>query len=169
MFSTAYDSGLQPQDFVDDIHKKKKKIVGIGHDRFTVKNPDKRVLIIKDYVSQKFPAKPMVEFALEVEKITTSKKEGLILNIDGIIACAFVDMLKNSGHFSEEEAEKFISLGALNGIFALGRSIGLIGTIFVFFLIKSFIIIKGRYQTQIPTLSTVFSILPAFTKNEILS
>ena len=30
-------------------------------------------------------------------------------------------------------------------------------------------IIKGRYQTQIPTLPTFFSILPAFTKNEISS
>ena len=29
--------------------------------------------------------------------------------------------------------------------------------------------LKGRYQTQIPTLPTFFSHLPAFSKNEILS
>lgn len=32
-----------------------------------------RVQILKDYVKQHFPATPLLDYALEVEKITTSK------------------------------------------------------------------------------------------------
>lgn len=32
-----------------------------------------RVRILKDYVKQHFPATPLLDYALEVEKITTSK------------------------------------------------------------------------------------------------
>ena len=36
-------------------------------------NPDMRVVIIKDFVQSNFPATPLLTYALEVEKITTSK------------------------------------------------------------------------------------------------
>lgn len=32
-----------------------------------------RVVILKDYVKQHFPATPLLDYACEVEKITTSK------------------------------------------------------------------------------------------------
>ena len=32
-----------------------------------------RVVIIKDYVKEHFPSTPLLDYALEVEKITTSK------------------------------------------------------------------------------------------------
>lgn len=86
-----------------------------------------RVKLIKEFVMENFPAKPLVEYALEVEKITTSKKPNLILNVDGMIACAFVDMLRNSGSFTREEAQEYIEIGAINSLFVLGRSIGFIG------------------------------------------
>lgn len=35
-----------------------------------------RVQILKDYVKQHFPATPLLDYALEVEKITTSKVKG---------------------------------------------------------------------------------------------
>lgn len=38
-----------------------------------INNPDMRVQILKDYVKQHFPATPLLDYALEVEKITTSK------------------------------------------------------------------------------------------------
>jgi hypothetical protein len=63
----------------------------------------------------------------QVEKITTQKKENLILNVDGVIACAFVDMLRTCGAFSKEEADESIANGCLNGMFVLGRSVGFIG------------------------------------------
>ena len=38
-----------------------------------LENPDMRVVIIKDFVQSNFPATPLLNYALEVEKITTSK------------------------------------------------------------------------------------------------
>ncbi|XP_043786013.1 ATP-citrate synthase [Apis laboriosa] len=127
MFSEAYDAGLHPQEFVNNTRKKGKLIMGIGHRIKSINNPDMRVKLIKEYVMENFPARPLVEYALEVEKITTSKKPNLILNVDGIIACAFVDMLRNSGSFTREEAQEYIEIGAINSLFVLGRSIGFIG------------------------------------------
>ncbi|KAH0626923.1 hypothetical protein JD844_002220 [Phrynosoma platyrhinos] len=92
-----------------------------------INNPDMRVQILKDYVKQHFPATPLLDYALEVEKITTSKKPNLILNVDGFIGVAFVDVLRNCGSFTREEADEYIDIGALNGIFVLGRSMGFIG------------------------------------------
>lgn len=63
-------------------------------------NPDKRVEIIKNFVKKDFPVTPLLDYALEVEKITTSKKPNLILNVDGVIGVAFVDLLRNSGSFT---------------------------------------------------------------------
>lgn len=127
MFSEAYDAGLHPQEFVNNTRKKGKLIMGIGHRVKSINNPDMRVKLIKEFVLENFPAKPLVEYALEVEKITTSKKPNLILNVDGIIASAFVDMLRNSGTFTREEAQEYIEIGAINSLFILGRSIGFIG------------------------------------------
>ncbi|CAL7950954.1 unnamed protein product [Xylocopa violacea] len=127
MFSEAYDAGLHPQLFVNETRKKGKLIMGIGHRVKSINNPDMRVKLIKEYVMENFPARPLVEYALEVEKITTSKKPNLILNVDGILACAFVDMLRNSGSFTREESQEYIEIGAINSLFVLGRSIGFIG------------------------------------------
>lgn len=134
-------------DFVNAMRKKGQLIMGIGHRVKSINNPDIRVKIIKEFVLENFPAKPLLEYALEVEKITTSKKPNLILNVDGVIATSFVDMLRNCGAFSRlvafnfhirhvndlilcnfsEEAQEYINIGAINSLFVLGRSIGFIG------------------------------------------
>ncbi|KAL7044033.1 hypothetical protein ACKWTF_001747 [Chironomus riparius] len=126
-FSEAYDSNMHPMDFVNSMRKKGQLIMGIGHRVKSINNPDIRVKIIKDFVLENFPSKPLLEYALEVEKITTSKKPNLILNVDGVIATCFVDMLRNCGAFSSEEAQEYINIGAINSLFVLGRSIGFIG------------------------------------------
>ena len=59
-----------------------------------------RVVILKDYAQKNFPATPILNYAIEVEKITTSKKPNLILNVDGFIGVAFVDLLRNCGCFT---------------------------------------------------------------------
>lgn len=42
------------------------------------------------------------------------------------MAVCFVDLMRGSGVFSSEEAEDYMKMGVLNGLFVLGRSIGLI-------------------------------------------
>ncbi len=60
-----------------------------------------RVSLIKEFVMGNFPQTPLLHYALEVEKITTSKKPNLILNVDGCIAVSFVDLLRHSGCFTK--------------------------------------------------------------------
>ncbi|EIN08779.1 ATP-citrate synthase [Punctularia strigosozonata HHB-11173 SS5] len=127
MFSQARDTGLTPREFVDQCRKNNKLISGIGHKIKSVNNPDLRVELVKDYVKKHFPSHSLLDYALAVEKVTTSKKDTLILNVDGCIAVCFVDLLRDSGAFSPEEADEYIKIGTLNGLFVLGRSIGFIG------------------------------------------
>ena len=42
-----------------------------------INNPDMRVQILKQYVKENFPATPLLDYAMEVEKITTSKVSGV--------------------------------------------------------------------------------------------
>jgi ATP-citrate lyase alpha-subunit len=89
-------------------------VPGIGHRVKSLKNPDKRVKYLVEYVkNQTTLHTPCLDFALEVEKITTSKKDNLILNVDGTIGCILVDL-----NFPEH---------SLNGFFVLARTIGMIG------------------------------------------
>ena len=127
MFSSAYDRGLSPQDFVNEMRKSHQLILGIGHKIKSRTNPDLRVTIIRDFALKNFPNCDLLNYALKVEQITTSKKENLILNVDGCVGVAFVDLMRGCGAFSMEESEEYVSIGALNGLFVLGRSIGFIG------------------------------------------
>uniref|UniRef100_H3CMQ4 ATP citrate synthase n=1 Tax=Tetraodon nigroviridis TaxID=99883 RepID=H3CMQ4_TETNG len=126
-FSKAFDSGMLPMEFVNKMKKDGKLIMGIGHRVKSINNPDMRVQILKDFVKQHFPSTHLLDYALDVEKITTSKKPNLILNVDGFIGVAFVDLLRTCGGFTRDEADEFVEIGALNGIFVLGRSMGFIG------------------------------------------
>ena len=85
-----------------------------------------RVTLVTEYVKNNSPSHKLLDYALAVETVTKSKKDNLILNVDGCIAVCFVDLLRNSGAFSAEEAEQYLANGVLNGLFVLGRSIGLI-------------------------------------------
>jgi len=123
MFSDAYDRGLTPSEFVEEMKRKGENIQGIGHLIKSVRNPDMRVTIMKDYAKKHFKATPLLDYALEVEKITTAKKDNLILNVDGCIGICFVDMLRNE--MPRNEADEYIKMGALNGLFVVGRTIGM--------------------------------------------
>jgi len=84
-FKYAYDNEMSPSEFVNYMKKQGIPIPGIGHRIKSVRNPDKRVEGLKKFAAEHFPSTPLLEYALEVEKLTTSKKENLILNVDGTI------------------------------------------------------------------------------------
>jgi len=127
MFSDAFDSGTIPMDFVNNTKKEGRLIMGIGHRVKSINNPDKRVTLVAEFAKKNFPSTPLLDYARQVEQITTKKKPNLILNVDGCIAVCFVDLLRHSGFFTKDEAETYIKTGSLNGMFVLGRSIGFIG------------------------------------------
>ncbi|RXK35358.1 ATP-citrate synthase subunit 1 [Tremella mesenterica] len=124
-FTRGLSSGQTPREFVDSMRKANKLIPGIGHKIKSKTNPDLRVTLVVDYVKKHFPQHKTLDYALAVEDVTTQKSNTLILNVDGAIAVSFCDLLYGSGAFTEEEAAEYLELGVLNGLFVLGRSIGL--------------------------------------------
>merc|ERR1712130_452997 len=127
MFTAAADSGVSAKQFVTDSKKNNVLIMGIGHRIKSKANPDKRVELVKEYALKHFSEPKVLKFALDVEEVTTSKKANLILNIDGCIACCFVDMMRSSGAFTNQEVAELVDAGCLNGLFVLARSTGFIG------------------------------------------
>jgi ATP-citrate lyase alpha-subunit len=125
-FKYADDNGLTPKEFLAYMKKKGIPIPGIGHRIKSLKNPDLRVTGLMNFAAEHFPATPLLDYAKTVEALTTSKKENLILNVDGTIGILMVDMWRALG-YSEEEINEFISSGTLNAFFIVGRSIGFIG------------------------------------------
>lgn len=127
MFSEGYDSGTSAVDFVKQKRAQKIFIMGIGHKVKSLENPDKRVEIVVEYAKRHFDATPVLDYALEVQAVTTRKKSNLILNVDGALAVCFVDLMRGCGAFTRSEADEYVTIGALNGLFVLGRSLGFIG------------------------------------------
>ncbi|NPA29318.1 MAG: ATP citrate synthase [Epsilonproteobacteria bacterium] len=127
-FKYANDNDMTPAEFLAYMKKQGIPIPGIGHRIKSLRNPDKRVEGLKKFASEHFPSTPLLDYALEVEQLTTSKKDNLILNVDGTIGILMVDMWRALG-YSEKEIDEFIESGTLNSFFILGRTIGFIGHI----------------------------------------
>ncbi|MEA2047036.1 MAG: citrate/2-methylcitrate synthase [Campylobacterota bacterium] len=125
-FKYADDNGLDPKGFLNYMKGEGVPIPGIGHRIKSLKNPDLRVTGLMNFAAEHFPSTPLLDYARTVEALTTSKKENLILNVDGTIGILMVDMWRALG-YSEDEINEFIESGTLNAFFIVGRSIGFIG------------------------------------------
>jgi len=125
-FKYADDHDLDPKGFLKYMKGEGVPIPGIGHRIKSLKNPDLRVTGLMNFASEHFPATPLLDYARTVEALTTSKKENLILNVDGTIGILMVDMWRALG-YEEDEINEFIESGTLNAFFIVGRSIGFIG------------------------------------------
>lgn len=126
MFKEAVDNDMSPEAFIRKWKNKGINIQGLGHRIKSIRNPDKRVELLKDYARNHFPKTTYLDYALEVEKLTTKKKDNLILNVDGCIGILFLDLMNALG-FSAKEVDDIVLDGGLNGLFVLGRTIGMIG------------------------------------------
>jgi len=123
---SADDNGLDPKGFLKYMKGEGVPIPGIGHRIKSLKNPDLRVTGLMNFAEEHFPSTPLLDYARTVEALTTSKKENLILNVDGTIGILMVDMWR-ALDYSEDEINEFIESGTLNAFFIVGRSIGFIG------------------------------------------
>ncbi len=129
-FREAMQKNMSPGEFMNYMKQVVQiNIPGIGHRIKSVQNPDMRVQLLKQFIIENFPKHPHLDYALEVEKLTTSKRNNLILNVDGCIGITFLDLLENLD-YTKEEVEDVIFSEALNGLFVLGRSIGMMGHVF---------------------------------------
>lgn len=112
-FKHAVDHKMSVDEFLAYMKKNVGPVPGIGHRVKSVRNPDKRVKELVGYVKSLGIKTPHLDFALEVEKVTSAKKDNLILNVDGTMAAVLVDI--------------GFPVDSLNGFFILSRTIGLIG------------------------------------------
>jgi ATP-citrate lyase alpha-subunit len=112
-FKYGVDKKLTVEDFLIYMKANVGPVPGIGHRVKSLRNPDKRVKELVGYVKSLKISTPCLDFALEIEKVTTVKKDTLILNVDGAMAAILVDL-----GFPNE---------SLNGFFILSRTIGMIG------------------------------------------
>ena len=126
-FKDGCDRGLSAEQFVEEMKSRNILIPGIGHRVKSLKNPDRRVELLKDYAKKNFPSTKYLDFALAVEQETTKKANNLILNVDGCIGVLFVDLLSGGDTLSKEEVQEVLDIGCLNGLFVLARTIGMLG------------------------------------------
>lgn len=112
-------------DFVEDFAKRRQYISGIGHRKYRSDLPDPRVSEIIQFTNS-LKVKRFTGFALEVEKITVSKKGNLILNVDGAIACVLLDILSEKEQSTDEQLQELIDTEFFNALFVLSRSVGFI-------------------------------------------
>lgn len=113
---------VDPNTFVENFAKKGEYIPGIGHRKYNLDNPDPRVGEILKFAG-KLDGK-YTKFAKSVEKITTSKKGNLILNIDGAIAAVLLDLLAEKEKLTDKELKELVDIEFFNALFVLSRSVG---------------------------------------------
>jgi ATP citrate (pro-S)-lyase len=123
-FKMGFDN-YTPKEFIEFMKKSNRLIMGIGHKIKSVENPDRRVEILKEYVFKNFPKHDYVDYAHQVEKLTTQKKNNLILNVDGFIANSLLDAF--TVLLTKIEFEEILENDFINAFFILGRTIGFIG------------------------------------------
>ena len=126
-FKEACDAKMDGEEFVESMKKRGLRVPGIGHRIKSKDNRDKRVELLQRYARKHFPTTKYLDYAINVENYTLQKAANLVLNVDGCIGALFLDLLGSVGSFSAAEVEEIVSIGYLNGLFVLARSIGLIG------------------------------------------
>ena len=113
-FSEGCEKKMAPKQFVDYwTDTMGKKIMGIGHKKYSKNNPDPRVSRMISEIRKMGLKTPVLDFALEVQDVTTQKADTLILNWDGSIGCVLYDL--------------GFPVDAMNAFFVLSRAIGFIG------------------------------------------
>lgn len=119
------DPRVRPSDLVESFAKRKEYIQGIGHKKYRIDSPDPRVPILLKLIGDM--PHPHLDFALEVAKITISKKPNLILNVDGALAAILLDLLTHEEKLDRDEIKTLIDAEFFNAIFVLSRTVGFIG------------------------------------------
>lgn len=116
---------INPHDFVEQFVSEGTLIQGIGHRKYRADFPDPRVKPLEAFAKD-LKEKKYLQFAREVEKITTGKKGNLILNVDGAMAAVLLDMLAEKEGLSEKELQALVDAEFFNAPFVLSRSVGFV-------------------------------------------
>lgn len=117
------NEGISARQFIEGFSKNGGIIPGIGHKKYRIDLPDPRVDAIKQFTGNSNGDR-YLQFALNVEAVTTTKKTSLILNVDGVIAAVLLDILESELRYTREQLQELIDIEFFNALFVLSRSVG---------------------------------------------
>lgn len=118
-------SGVSAKEYVEAETKAGRLILGIGHKKYRVGIPDPRVAALSEF-AKLLKNHPRYDFAREVEEVTTGKNGSLILNVDGVIAALFIDILSECEGYSDDDIRALIDAEFFNAFFVIPRTVGFI-------------------------------------------
>ncbi len=122
---TGVTNGYSAKQLVDEFAQKTGVVQGIGHKKYRLDSPDPRVKALLAFAPGK--SAKYLDFALQVESITTLKKSNLILNVDGAIAAVMLDLLESELKFTTEQLRELVDIEFFNSLFVISRTIGFTG------------------------------------------
>lgn len=117
------NEGISARQFIEGFSKNGGIIPGIGHKKYRLDLPDPRVSSIKKFAGNSNGDR-YLQFALNIEAITTTKKATLILNVDGVIAAILLDILESELRYTREQLQELVDIEFFNALFVLSRSVG---------------------------------------------
>lgn len=117
--------GISPKELVEDYASRKEYIMGIGHKKYRIGLPDPRTEQLMKF-AENLGNTPHLDFAKQIEEITSSKKGNLILNIDGHIAALLLDVLMQYEGYTKEELAELVEIDFFNAFFVIPRTVGFI-------------------------------------------
>jgi ATP citrate (pro-S)-lyase len=116
-------NGIPAREFTEVIAKTGGVIPGIGHKKYRLDMPDPRVEALLKFTGNSNGDRYLM-FARSVEKITTAKKDILILNVDGAIAAVMLDILESELGYDQKQLQELVDIEFFNALFVLSRSVG---------------------------------------------
>lgn len=122
---SGVEEGLTGKQLVEKFVKAKEYIPGIGHRKYRLDFPDPRVKELQKFAT-KLNKGTYIKFAKSVEKVTTSKKGNLILNVDGTIAAMLLDLLREKEGLTPADLKQLTQTEFFNAFFVLPRTVGFI-------------------------------------------
>lgn len=125
---TAVEEGEPPENFVERHARAGIMLSGIGHKKYRIGLPDPRVAEVARFAA-KLKEHRYLDFARQVEAITTEKSGSLILNVDGVVAAVVLDVLKEVEGYDLWTLKKLLDQEFFNALFVIPRSVGLLGHI----------------------------------------
>lgn len=114
-----------PSEHIESYAKKKKYIAGIGHKKYRIGLPDPRTAVLAQF-TEVVHSHRYYDYAKEIEKITSTKKGSLILNVDGTIAALMLDILESEEGMNETQLRDLIEADFFNALFVIPRTVGFI-------------------------------------------
>lgn len=109
--------------FIEDYSLRGGIIPGIGHKKYRLDLPDPRVQALVQFSDNKNGDR-YLGFARSIEAITTTKKNNLILNVDGVVAAIMLDILESELGYTPEQLQELVNIEFFNAFFVLSRAVG---------------------------------------------